>query len=167
MCRRRHLFNYVDQSSPISSDSDLNIPNFVQKRETSITELVKAISQHSQKRLKSKFVFQIVIMSILLVLLVAFALTTIFLIFKIANGKIENISIIVVLLTSTIVSFVTSIFTTLHIIVKYIFPSKEEEHSMEILKIISASDLKYLDLHSRKNKVEEIPVRDDNEIKTK
>ena len=162
MCRKKILFNYVDQSSPISSDSDLNIPNFVQKRETSITELVRAICHHSQKRLKSKFVFQIVIMSILLALLIAFGTIIILLILKIANGKIENISVIVVLLTSTIISFVTSIFTTLHIIVKYIFPSKEEEHSMEILKIISASDLKYLDLHSRKN-IGELPVRDDNE----
>ena len=150
MCKRRNnkkILSMVEQSVAFYHDEELNIRNMVRDREKHITDLVAHIVNHNEKRLKAKVFFQYFITFCLLFLILGFGVLTAFVVIQAAKGKVENLGIVVAILSSTSASFIASILTILYVITKYIFPSEEDKNSNNVLNTVLSSDLSYLDFY--------------------
>lgn len=112
-------------------------------REKLITNFVLYSVSDYSKRLKSKIVYQHIISILLLIIASLISFTLITLVFLISFNVIQGTVNIISLLTSVGVAFISSVFALLTIVVKYIFPERDSEYSLEILKSISNTNQKY------------------------
>ena len=111
------------------------------ERETKITEFISLTVDNHKKRWGTKIKYQKFITNMLIVIVITFAAALLTLIVLSCCKVIDQISVVITLVSSAGLTFIGSIFSLLNIVVKYMFPEKEEEYSMGILK--NASDIDY------------------------
>lgn len=152
----KSLFDF--KSKYLNDDDAFGMGHHFGRREESITKFIEASVEAFEFRVNTKNVFQIIISSILLLAMLSFAATFVFVIFYATLKNIYDVSILVSLIGSAS-AFVSSLFALLTIVVKYIFPKYDDEHSMELLKMAIATDKIYFD----KNEEQKEKMRDRDE----
>ena len=167
MCFRRKVKDYmaaVDKDGGgILSDKDLDLSQLIKFREQYLTDFFNSVVNHNDKRLQKKLHHQNLITFILIGIIVAFALTIITVVFLSAFGVLKDVNAIATLLSIAASSFIASVFSLLHVVVKYIFPSEEEKNNHEIIKTIIESDLSYLKLIQEKDGVNGLEMKSTDE----
>lgn len=113
-----------------------------EKRERAITEFLNDTLTIYSSRSKTKSIFQIIITSILLLLIFGFGFSIVYVIFYSLYNHVETTPLITSLVTSC-VSFAGSVVSLFIVIVKYIFPSTEDENNMNILNSTMEVDMEY------------------------
>ena len=120
--------NIIDKdTSPALQDSYLgrNINESIKIREELLNTFIDLNINNYKSRWKVKKIYQHLITIILLLVVIMFAVFNAIVLFKALNGDITDIGVLVTIVSSITASFLSSIFSMLLIIVKYIFPKRE------------------------------------------
>ena len=139
--------NIIDKdTSPALQDSYLgrNINESIKIREELLNTFIDLNINNYKSRWKVKKIYQHLITIILLLVVIMFAVFNAIVLFKALNGDITDIGVLVTIVSSITASFLSSIFSMLLIIVKYIFPKREEENSMDVLKTTFQYNYRYI-----------------------
>lgn len=140
-----HILNYILNKTKYTTDGEaFGMSHHFEKREEAITKYIESASKSHACRLVIKNVFQIIITSILLFLLLVFAGMFIFVILYSSIKQIEGFEVVVALISSA-GAFISSLFALLFIILKYVFPKTDDENSKDLLKTAIEVDSQYYD----------------------
>lgn len=131
--------------SPVSNDKNAfgSVGAHFLAREKQVDEFIRISVENHRERWTIKRKYQVAITRLLLSIVALFSLLLILSILLVMFGVVTDVSSIISILSSAGAAFIASVFSLLTIIVKYIFPPKEEENSMNVLKTAVNIDYKY------------------------
>lgn len=133
---------FANKDRYYNDDQAFRMSHHFENREKAITDFITAsVSAHST-RMKIRNVFQVIISSILLMTMVAFAGMFVYVIVFSTKRQIHDVSVIVALIGSA-GAFISSLFGLLLIVVKYVFPEYDDKNSMDLLKTAITTDFDY------------------------
>ena len=147
-----NLNELIDSNyDPLYKDSGLSadIDEHIRRREKHLTNFVETTVDNYRLRWKAKRSYQHFITITLLIIVILFALADLSVIVLSILNLINDVGIIITLLASITTSFLSSIFSMLLVVVKYVFPSKEEENSMEVLKTTFMYNYRYINQQNK------------------
>lgn len=143
----------ADLNTQINSDQGLKEPNNLKIRDNNITKLVESIKLDHENRIKNRRIYQQIITLLLLAIVFVFFIGLITIIVLSAANLIQNLELIITLVTSVSASFVASVISLLLVVVKYIFPVNQDENNLSTITKIHSDDIGAL---CRSNKQEDI-----------
>lgn len=143
------------ESKPATNDGDLSpkkrAVEEANKRQKQITDFVVDTVESNKKRIKTKEVYQNIIAISLLCIVGIFFLGLVSLIILAATKVIGEVVPLVSALGSVLLGFVSSVISLLLVVVKYIFPSNEDETKMNTLtNILHDDNGLFLEEHTEK-----------------
>ena len=121
----------------------------VVKRNALLTQLLDTYISNSILKRKQNTIFRAILFCTFILVLILLSIST-FVIFIRINLNSISINSAVSLL-SVVVSFLGTIFATYKVILKYVFPPKEEENMIKLIETIIVNDAKVEELASKMN----------------